>query len=553
MNRQHHWMSRVRNVIAAFICLGLYTTPDLSQSPPTAVRLTAGPSYTGIESKPEPQFPNVDLAFELRGHDGSPIAPRPSELKLYSQGQEIGTATSIRTFEQTGYGVTAILALDASGSMKGEPLNTIHASIAKFVNQARPQDKVAVLTFADQTQVDVPFGASQATLANELQTVKARGRFTRLYDGLINSLALFTNSQPRRRQLLVISDGHDEGSNHTITEAILRAKSLGVVIDSIGLTKDRGQYLAFLQQISLETGGAYVRAQSAQQLEALIGQGIQATRVTPVAAFKLENVTADGKLLSTQLRWQPGNLSATAFIQTPKGTLAPKLIPYFSNLWVWGLGGCFVVGVVLLALSWRGSRPQPIPTSTAAASYPAPALRTAMPPQSAPFSPTIDQRVSAASSHSPAVRAHTLVEGPLTKNESPQTSKFQLLPQPTQMENETLRGNTEFAAYFNAPAIGPFARLIVKNGSLAGQAIPITAADFALGAVQGNNLLLPGDTTISGQHARFHWENSMLYIEDNHSTNGTYLNRLRLSPGRHLLKPGDEIGIGQTIIVVEHA
>ena len=553
MNRQHYWMSRVRNVITALICLGLYATPDLSQSPLTAVRLTAGPSYTGIESKPEPQFPNIDLAFELRGHDGNPIAPRPSDLKLYSQGQEIGTATSIRTFEQAGYGVTAILALDASGSMKGEPLNAIHASIAKFVNQARQQDKVSVLTFADQTQVDVPFGASQAALANELQTVRARGKFTHLYDGLIDALALFTNSQPKRRQLLVISDGHDEGSNHTITEAILRAKSLGVVIDSIGLTKDRGQYLAFLQQISLETGGTYLRAQSAQQLEALIGQGIQATRVTPVAAFKLENVAADGKFLSTQLRWQPGNLSATAFIQTPKGMLAPKLILYFSNLWIWGLGGCFVVGVVLLALSWRGSRPQPAPTSTAAASYPAPALRTGMPPQSAPFSPTIDERVSAASSHSPAVRAHTLVEGPLTKNESPQTSIFQLLPQPTQMENETLRGKTEFAVYFNAPASGPFARLIVKNGTLAGQAIPVTASNFTIGAVQGNNLLLPGDPTISGQHARFHWENSMLHIEDNNSTNGTYLNRLRLSPGRHLLKPGDEIGIGQTIIVVEHA
>ena len=553
MNRQHHWMSRVRNIIAAFACLGLYAVPDISQTPLTTARLTAGPSYTGVESKSEPQFPSVDLAFDLKGRDRNPIAPRPSNLKLYSQGQEIGTATSIRTFEQTGYGVTAILALDASGSMKGEPLNAIHASIAKFVNQARPQDKVAVLTFADRTQTDVPFGASQTALANELQTVKARGKYTRLYDGLIDALALFTNSQPKRRQLLVISDGHDEGSNHTITEAILRAKSLGVVIDSIGLTKDRGQYLTFLQQISLETGGTYLRAQSAQQLEALIGQGIHATRVTPVATFKLENVAADGKLLSTQLRWQPGNLSATAFIQTPKGTLAPKLIPYFSNLWIWGLGGCFVVGVILLALSWRGSRPQPIPTSTAAASYPAPASKTGMPPQSAPFSPTINERVSAVPSSTSSIRTPTLVEGSLTAYETPSTSKFQRPPQPTQMENETLRGKTEFAVYFNAPASGPFARLIVKNGSLAGQAIPVTATDFTLGAVQGNNLLLPGDTTISGQHARLHWENSMLHIEDNNSTNGTYLNRLRLSPGRHLLKPGDEIGMGQTIIIVEHA
>ncbi len=555
MNRQHHWMSRVRNTIAVLACLGICTTPDVSQTPLTPVRLIAGPSYTGIESKSEPQFPNVDLAFELRGRDGNAIAAQPSDLKLYSEGKQIGTATSIRTFEQTGYGITAILALDASGSMKGEPLNAIHASVAKFVNQARPQDKVSVLTFADRTQVDVPFGASQAALANELQTVKARGKFTRLYDGLIGALALFTNSQPKRRQLLVISDGHDEGSNHTITEAILRAKSLGVVIDSIGLTKDRGQYLVFLQQISLETGGAYVRAQSAQQLEALIGQGIQATRVTPVATFTLENVDDNGKLLSAQLRWQPGNLSATAFIQTPKGTIAPNLIPNLSNLWIWGLGGCFVVGIILLALSWRGSEQQPAPPSVATSIYSGNKPKAIESFQSSSFSPIGDDRTPADVHRKLAIQLPTLVEGaPMpTAYETPSSSKFPRPRQSTQTENETQRGKTEFAVYFNAPASGPFARLIVKNGNLAGQAIPVTATDFTLGAVQGNNLLLPGDTTISGQHARLHWENSMLHIEDNNSTNGTYLNRLRLSPGRHLLKPGDEIGMGQTIIVVEHA
>ena len=170
----------------------------------------------------------------------------------------------------------------------------------------------------------------------------------------------------------------------------------------------------------------------------------------------------------------------------------------------------------------------------------------------APLSPAIDERVSAVSSHPPAIRTPTLVEGALIAHETPSVSKFSRPQQPTQMENETLRGKTEFAVYFNASASGPFARLLVKNGGLAGQTIPVTATNFTIGAVRGNNLLLPGDTTISGQHARLHWENSMLHIEDNNSTNGTYLNRLRLSPGRHLLKPGDEIGMGQTIIVVEH-
>ena len=522
MNPQRHWMLRSLHIVVALTGLGLLAPIIFAQAPLASTQLTAGPSYTSGAGNAEPNFPNIDLVFKLRSSDGSAISAQPGNLRLFAQGQQIGTATSIRTFEQTGYGVTAILALDVSDSIKGEPPDAIHASIATFLNQARPQDKVAMLTFADKTQVDIPFGTSPAALANELKAVKDRGEFTRLYDGIIDALALFTNSQPKRRQLLVISDGHDQGSHHTIIDAVLRAKSLGVVIDSIGLTNDRSEYLVFLQQLSLETGGTYVRAQSAQQLEALIGQGIQATRATPVAAFQLKNVAEDGKLLSTQLRWQPGNLSATAFIQTPKGKLTPKLIPTLSSLWIWGLIGCFVAGVILLALSWRGPRPQPEPRPTAVANYSGPALRNSGLPQSVPFSPIIDQRASPEALRKSAFRAPTLVEAPL-------------------------------AVYFDAPASGPFARLVMKNGTLAGQSVPVTTTDFSLGAVQGNNLLLPGDPAISGQHARLHWENSTLHIEDINSTNGTWLNRLRLSPGRHLLKPGDEIGMGQTIVVVKRA
>jgi len=94
----------------------------------------------------------------------------------------------VRSFGEAGYGVKTILALDASGSMNGAPLAAIHSSIAKFVNQARPQDQVEVLTIADETRVEVPFGTDQAVLAGRLKQVKSWGTLTRLYDGLLDAL-----------------------------------------------------------------------------------------------------------------------------------------------------------------------------------------------------------------------------------------------------------------------------------------------------------------------------------------------------------------------------
>jgi hypothetical protein len=113
------------------------------------------------------------------------------------------------------------------------------------------------------------------------------------------------------------------------------------------------------------------------------------------------------------------------------------------------------------------------------------------------------------------------------------------------------RSRTKLAAFFEAPDAGPYALILPQGGELAGEAIPVTRTKFSLGATGGNDLNIPGDPTISGQHARLFWEGSILKIEDLQSTNGTYVNSLRLTPGRHLLRPGDEVRLGQTVLVVD--
>jgi hypothetical protein len=115
------------------------------------------------------------------------------------------------------------------------------------------------------------------------------------------------------------------------------------------------------------------------------------------------------------------------------------------------------------------------------------------------------------------------------------------------------RNTAQMAAFFGAPAGGPFARLQITSGNLAGRTIPVTTTNFTIGAANGNSLLLPGDLTISGEHMRLVWENSVLKIEDRKSTNGTYVNAQRLLPGHHLLKPGDEIRIGRAVLLVGKA
>lgn len=523
----------------------------LGQAPGAATQLSAGPTYTSDDEKggsagTVPRFPIVDVTFNLADSNDAPIPVKAAELKLFSQGNAIGTASSIRSFDSTGHGMTAILALDASGSMKGAPIAAIHASIAKFVSQARPQDQVEVVTFADETQVDVPFGASPSALTHELETVQARGKYTHLWDALLDALGQFTATQPKRRQIVVISDGHDEGSQHSLMDVALKAKSMGVVIDAIGLTKDSGQYLGSLQQLAQQTAGSYHRAESANALEGLIGRGIQANRATPVATFKTSHLDADDKLHAVQLRWTPGSLTASTFVKTPKLNVVETVKAFVvDNLWIWILGGCFVAGVILLILSLLGSRRKPV--AVAQYSPPPPANPPATPSFSAPY-PAVHAATSFEQEHSQPLRASTMPEADLLTGPATvpilNPSKFPLTED---------RKRTQLAIFFEASGNGSLARLDVSSGSLAGQSFYMTKPNFTLGALEGSSLVLADDSTVSGHHARLIWESSILKIEDTNSTNGTYVNGSRVSAGRQLLKPGDEIRMGQTVLVVLRA
>jgi pSer/pThr/pTyr-binding forkhead associated (FHA) protein len=70
--------------------------------------------------------------------------------------------------------------------------------------------------------------------------------------------------------------------------------------------------------------------------------------------------------------------------------------------------------------------------------------------------------------------------------------------------------------------------------------------DFTVGR-QGELVIV--DEFASGRHARFRVVRGLWYVQDLGSTNGTSLNGLRIHANQ-LLRKGDKIKIGQTVMVV---
>lgn len=102
------------------------------------------------------------------------------------------------------------------------------------------------------------------------------------------------------------------------------------------------------------------------------------------------------------------------------------------------------------------------------------------------------------------------------------------------------------------PRIGAPAgvELWVSGGRAAGWRFPLTSGVHVVGRQSPADLLLP-DPECSGRHAELRVEDDRCTLTDVGSTNGTFVDGVRLEPGEeHPLEPGDRVRIGSTLLEV---
>jgi hypothetical protein len=102
-----------------------------------------------------------------------------------------------------------------------------------------------------------------------------------------------------------------------------------------------------------------------------------------------------------------------------------------------------------------------------------------------------------------------------------------------------------------APARG---RLVVVASSALepGHAYELDATQLTVGRGANNDLPLDGDEFASARHARIEPRRDGVYVEDVGSTNGTFVNGIRLARERRLA-PGDVVRVGETDLRYEEA
>ncbi len=88
--------------------------------------------------------------------------------------------------------------------------------------------------------------------------------------------------------------------------------------------------------------------------------------------------------------------------------------------------------------------------------------------------------------------------------------------------------------------------LVVVEGPLSGTVIPLGAADITIGRAPDSTLVLDDDYA-SNNHARISLQNGTWVVSDLGSTNGTWVDRARIT-GATPLAPGHQLKVGRTVL-----
>jgi Ca-activated chloride channel homolog len=133
---------------------------------------------------------------------------------------EDGVEQTITQFSDQRVPVSLGVLLDASDSMRGQPVADARVALDRFVGELlRPDDEVFVATFNHRPSLAARWTTPPTSLRNVLVDLKPSGG-TAIYDALAETAKLFERRAHVRAATVVISDGADTASERSLYQAV---------------------------------------------------------------------------------------------------------------------------------------------------------------------------------------------------------------------------------------------------------------------------------------------------------------------------------------------
>jgi Ca-activated chloride channel homolog len=237
-----------------------------------------------------------------------------SDFKLFEDGQE----QRIVQFESSSAPFDLMLLIDLSGSTR-EVVKLIRAAAIRFVDAARPADRIGVITFAGEAKVVSELTADRELLRQRIETIDTARGDTKLYDATNFAMdeLLKESKKSRRSAIVLMSDGLDgtipgvsrqQGSRKSYLETLRNIQEFDGVLYTLWLnteyqamSPEDTQPEAFdaghdrLKEMADAGGGVFYEVERLTDLAGAYEQVVADLGTMYSLAYRPANSTRDGK------------------------------------------------------------------------------------------------------------------------------------------------------------------------------------------------------------------------------------------------------------------
>jgi VWFA-related protein len=211
----------------------------------------------------------------------------------------------ISVFKQEDQPVSLGLVIDNSRSIEPRK-QRLDAAALSFVRKSNPQDETFLIHFDDTARLARDFTDSIKELETTLAEVQPYGQ-TAIYDAVVLALDQMEKSKYTKKAILLITDGVDNVSKHSLEEAIERTKRTRVAIYTIGLLSQSGGIKAedSLIKMAEASGGAAYFPQDADEAARIVERVARDLREQYTLGYFPTNPSRNGAWRSVRVEIAP--------------------------------------------------------------------------------------------------------------------------------------------------------------------------------------------------------------------------------------------------------
>lgn len=277
------------------------------------------------------QLVTLNISVIDRGTNRGLVGLGQSDFKLFEDGQE----QRIVQFESSSAPFDLMLLIDLSGSTR-EVVKLIRAAAIRFVEAARPADRIGVITFAGEPALVSSFTADRQLLRQRIETIDTARGDTKLYDATNFAMeeVLKESKKLRRSAIVLMSDGLDgtipgvsgqQGSRQTYPDTLRNIQEFDGVLYTLWLNTEYEamspldtQPEAFdaghdrMKEMADAGGGVFYEVERLTDLAGAYEQVVADLGTMYSLAYRPSNSTRDG-------RWRAIRIGVNRANAVPRG------------------------------------------------------------------------------------------------------------------------------------------------------------------------------------------------------------------------------------------